>query len=61
MSFKCGVCKKDFPGSPSGGFNTRHGEVITCSTDCFLEGVKVNGSVTAQQMWNEQAKNKPKN
>lgn len=35
----CGVCKKPFQGPPRGGFNTKSGEVVTCSGECTIKGL----------------------
>jgi hypothetical protein len=39
-TYVCGVCKQEREGTPQGGFCTTHGEVITCSGDCFFKGIQ---------------------
>ena len=45
----CGVCKKEFQGPPRGGFNTRSGEVVTCSGDCTVKGLTEREDVVSAQ------------
>jgi hypothetical protein len=38
-AYVCGTCKRAFEGPPKGGYNTRSGEVVTCSGDCTVKGL----------------------
>jgi hypothetical protein len=49
-TYVCGVCHQTKRGSPSGGFNTVHGEVVTCSGKCWVEGMKIGQPVSAAEM-----------
>jgi hypothetical protein len=49
-TYVCGVCRQVKEGSPAGGFNTIHGEVVTCSGKCFVEGMTKGQPVTANAM-----------
>ena len=53
-TYVCGVCQQVKDGSPTGGFNTIHGEVVTCSgecwIECWIEGMTKGRAVTADAM-----------
>jgi hypothetical protein len=49
-SYVCSVCHQRKEGTPRGGFNTIHGEAVTCSDACFLEGIRGGRPVTADAM-----------
>jgi hypothetical protein len=55
----CGVCHKPFAnGRPTGGVNTKHGEVVVCSPECFLEAHK--HAVSFDEMAAAAAKKEPR-
>jgi hypothetical protein len=53
----CGVCHEKREGKPSGGVNTRGGEVIVCSHACFLKALE--HGVTQAQMIDELSRKGP--
>jgi hypothetical protein len=49
-TYVCGVCQQVRDGTPSGGFNTVHGTVVTCSGRCWDEGMAKGQPVTTNAM-----------